>query len=115
MLEEIRKGFLTGIGAVILTKEKIEESVQKMVNESKIAEEDARKLVDELAGSGQEQVSKLSADVREVFKNALDNMGVARRDEFEALQKKAAALEARLSILEARPSEGAWRGPEDVQ
>jgi polyhydroxyalkanoate synthesis regulator phasin len=102
MIEEIKKGLMTGIGAVLLTKEKIEESVDKLVKESKIKEEDARKLVEELAGTGQKQASKIEKDVGDVFKKALSGMNVARKDEITELRRQIDALEVRLSILEGR-------------
>ena len=102
MIEEIKKGLMTGIGAVLLTKEKIEESVDKLVKESKIKEEDARKLVEELAGTGQKQASKIEKDVGDVFKKALSGMNVARKDEIIELRRQIDAMEVRLSILEGR-------------
>ncbi|WP_373499860.1 phasin family protein [Desulfococcus sp.] len=102
MIEEIKKGLMTGIGAVLLTKEKIEESVDKLVKESKIKEEDARKLVEDLAGTGQKQATKIEKDVGDVFKKALSGMNVARKDEIDDLRRQIEAMEVRLSILEGR-------------
>jgi len=102
MLEEIKKGLMTGIGAVLLTKEKIEESVEKLVKESKIKEEDARKLIDDLAGSGQKKAEKVEKDIGDVFKRTLNGMNVARKDELTDLRRQIEALELRLSVLEGR-------------
>lgn len=107
MLEEIKKGLMTGIGAVLLTKEKIEESVDKLVKESKLKEEDARKLIDELAGSGEKQATKIEKDMGDVFKKALSGMNVARKDELADLRRQIEALEIRLSVLEGREDGGA--------
>lgn len=106
MLEEIKKGLMTGIGAIMLTKEKIQESVDKLVKESKLKEEDARKLVEELAGSGEKQATKIENDMGDVFKRALSGMNVARKDEFLELKRQIEALEVRLSILEGREGGG---------
>lgn len=106
MLEEIKKGFMTGIGAIMLTKEKIQESVDKLVKESKLKEEDARKLVEELAGSGEKQATKIENDMGDVFKRALSGMNVARKDELLDLKRQIEALEVRLSILEGREGGG---------
>ena len=107
MLEEIKKGLMTGIGAVLLTKEKIEEIVDRLVKESKIKEEDARKLVEELAGSGEKQARKMETDIGEFFKKALSSMNVARKDEIADLRRQIEALEIRLSVLEGRENGGA--------
>jgi polyhydroxyalkanoate synthesis regulator phasin len=102
MLEEIKKGLMTGIGAVLLTKEKIEESVQKLVEESKLKEEDARRLIDDLAGTGQKQAQKMESDLGDVFKKTLSGMNVARRDELVEIQRQLEGIEVRLSVLESR-------------
>lgn len=106
MLEEIKKGLMTGIGAIMLTKEKIQESVDKLVQESKLKEEDARKLVEELAGSGEKQATRIEKDMGDVFKKALSGMNVARKDELLDLKRQVEALEVRLSILEGREGTG---------
>lgn len=102
MLEEIKRGLMTGIGAVLLTKEKIEESVEKLVKESKIREEDARQLIDELSGTGQAKAEKLEKDMGDVFKKTLSGMNVARKDELDDLKQQVEGLELRLSVLEVR-------------
>lgn len=107
IIEEIKKGLMTGIGAVLLTKERIEESVEKLVKESKIREEDARKLIDELADSGRKQATKVEKDMADMFKKALSGMNVARKDEIADLRRQLEALEVRLSILESRENGGA--------
>ncbi len=55
MLEEIRKGLLAGFGAVLLSKEKIEEVISKLVDEAKLNKEEAQKLKDELFTTGERQ------------------------------------------------------------
>ena len=59
MLEEIKRGLLTSLGAVLLTRDKIDETVQRMVKEARMSESDARKLREELMESGETQFSRL--------------------------------------------------------
>lgn len=100
MYEEIKKGFLTSLGAVLLTKDKIEEVIRKMVEESKMTEADARRLKEELLNTGEQQFSKMEKTFSDSFKKGLDRMGVGREDEFLGLKHKVEALEVRLSIVE---------------
>ena len=39
MLEEIKKGLLSGFGAIFLTREKAEEVTNKLVDEAKLSKE----------------------------------------------------------------------------
>ncbi len=100
MYKEIKKGFLTSLGAVLLSKDKIEEVVRKMVDESKITEADARRLKDELLNTGEQQFSKMENAFSEALKKGLDRLGISREEEFYRLKHKVEALEVRLSIVE---------------
>jgi polyhydroxyalkanoate synthesis regulator phasin len=100
MFKEIRKGMMAGIGAVVLTREKVEEITRKLVKEAKLSEEDARKLAEELVDSGEKQFAKLEKAVSEAFKGGLDNLGLGRQETLERIKHKLDALEIRLSILE---------------
>ncbi len=111
MFKEIRKGVMAGIGAVVLTREKVEEITRRLVKEAKLSEEDARKLTEELVESGEKQFAKLERAFSDTFKDGLDNLGVGRQETLERVKHKLDALEIRLSILEkaqeARKEEGA--------
>ena len=48
MIEQIKKGVLTGIGLGLMTNEKILEFARKSAEEAKLSTEEARKLADEL-------------------------------------------------------------------
>jgi polyhydroxyalkanoate synthesis regulator phasin len=100
MFKEIRKGLMAGIGAVLLTREKVEEATRKLVKEAKLSEEDARRLTEELVESGEKQFTRLEKALSDTFKGGLDNLGVGRQDAFDRLKHKVDALEIRLSILE---------------
>lgn len=100
MFKEIRKGLMAGIGAVLLTREKVEETTRRLVKEAKLSEEDARRLTEELVESGEKQFAKLEKALSDAFKGGLDNLGVGRQEAMERLKHKVDALEIRLSILE---------------
>jgi polyhydroxyalkanoate synthesis regulator phasin len=65
MLEEIKKGLLAGFGAVLLTKEKIDEVSRKLVNDAKLSKEDAQKLTNELIETGDRRWQDLEKTVTE--------------------------------------------------
>jgi polyhydroxyalkanoate synthesis regulator phasin len=46
MMDLLKRGILTGIGIASLTKDKIEELAEKIIEESKLSEEEGRKLVE---------------------------------------------------------------------
>ncbi len=60
MLELMKKGLMAGIGAVVLTTEKVQETVRKLVEEGKISTEEGEKLAQELVKTGQHQWEEIS-------------------------------------------------------
>ncbi len=106
MLKDIRKGLMTGLGAIFMTRERIEEVTQRLVKEAKLSEEDARRLVDELSDSGEEQFARIEKSISEAMSKGMDSIGVSRQEAFENLKEKVDAMEIRVSILErAREAE----------
>lgn len=104
MLDDIRKGLLAGLGAVFLTKEKIEEAIRKMVDEAKINKEDARRLTDELVESGEKQWSRAEEGLAEAVRKALKNLDVAKKSEVDEIKARLRNLEQRVGMLETPES-----------
>ncbi|MBW2318538.1 MAG: hypothetical protein JRF24_07650 [Deltaproteobacteria bacterium] len=69
MLEEIKKGLLAGFGAVLLTKEKIDEVSR---NDAKLSKEDAQKLAKELIETGDRRWQDLEKTVTENVRKGLE-------------------------------------------
>jgi polyhydroxyalkanoate synthesis regulator phasin len=100
MLEEIRKGLLSGLGGVLLTKEKIEEISRKMVDEAKMSKEDARKLREDLLTTGERQWAQIQESISEAFRRGVKSLDIGSKSEVERLRERVDNLEKRLIILE---------------
>lgn len=100
MLEKIGKGLLAGLGAVLLTKDKVDEVVRKLVKETKLSNEDARRLINELVETGNRQWEEMDKAVAESLRKGLDKMDVGSRKEVEELTDRVDNLEKRLARLE---------------
>jgi polyhydroxyalkanoate synthesis regulator phasin len=104
MLELIRKGLMAGIGAVVLTTEKIQETVRKLVEEGKISTEEGEKLAQELVKSGERQWDEITTKLAETTKKWSDNTELVTRKEFEELEARVETLEQRLPALDPGPA-----------
>lgn len=100
MLGEIKKGLLTGFGAVFLTKEKIEEVTRKLVAEAKLSREDAERLRKELLDTGEEQWKEVEKSVSGAVRKAVEALNLAPRGDVEELKAKVDALDRRVQGLE---------------
>ncbi len=100
MFEEIRKGLLSGFGAVFLTKDKIEELCHKMVAEAKISKEDAQQFKEELLSTGEQHWNQTEQALTEGLKKAFHNVDVAKASELNKLEKRIEQMETRLTAIE---------------
>jgi polyhydroxyalkanoate synthesis regulator phasin len=100
MFEEIRKGLLSGLGGVLLTKEKIEEIIRKMVDEAKMSKEDARKLREDLLATGERQWAQIQESISDAFRKGVKSLDIGSKSEVVRLKKRVDNLEKRLKILE---------------
>ena len=100
MLELLRKGLMAGIGAVVLTTEKIQESVKKLVEEGKISTEEGEKLAQELVKSGERQWEGITTKMADTSKKWSEGMEYVKRKELEELKERLEKVEQRLAAME---------------
>jgi len=100
MLEEIKKGLLAGFGAVLLTKEKIDEVSRKLVNDAKLSKEDAQKLTNELIETGDRRWQDLEKTVTENVRKGLDAFGIGNQNKLQELKDRVEELEKRVATIE---------------
>lgn len=97
MIDLIKKTLLAGVGAAVITKEKVEDSLGDYVRQGKVKAEDAKIIAAKIAEQGRkefEEVSQtLAAKIQEV---------AARAGGTEKTDPRIAALEQRIRDLEAK-------------
>lgn len=97
MIDLIKKTLLAGVGAAVITKEKVEDSLSDYVRQGKVKAEDAKIIAAKIAEQGRkefEDVSQtLAAKIQEV---------AARSSSGEKTDPRIAALEQRIRDLEAK-------------
>ena len=104
MLDEIKKGLLSGLGAVFLTKDKIESITRKMVEEAKMSKEDAQNLKEDLYKTGEKEWSELEEFFSGIIKKVMQGLDLCSRKEMDELKNRVEELEKRLGV-EAEQSE----------
>ena len=100
MLEEIKKGLLSSLGAVILTREKAEDVARKLVKDAKLNKEEAQTLVDDLFEIGSQQWSEMETSFSKAIRKGIDSLDVASKKELHGLKSKVGKLEKRIKFLE---------------
>ena len=91
MINAIKKTLLAGLGAAVVTKEKVEAGLADLVSQGKLSAEDARAFARKLARDGRQEFAGLSDEVGEklhelALKSARE--GQTRLRQLEARLKK---------------------------
>jgi len=103
MIDTIKKTLLAGVGAAVVTKEKVETALGDFVKQGKVTSTEARAMAEKIAAEGKKEFETLSAELNDKIKDVLS--GLTR-----STQDRLAALEARVEALEHKHA-GKAKGP----
>jgi polyhydroxyalkanoate synthesis regulator phasin len=84
MANILEKTLLIGLGVFTLTREKVREAVNELVEEEGVAPEEAQKLADALVAKGEKEREEL----RDMIRQEMRRVKPVTRQEFEALKQK---------------------------
>ncbi len=96
MLDLLRKSFFAGLGAVVVTADKVRDATRKLVEEGKLSTDEAEKLTEDLVKSGQRQWDEFQSSLKKWSESA----DIARMKDLQDLQARVELLEQRIKLLE---------------
>ena len=94
MIDVIKKTLLAGVGAAVVTKEKIEAALDPYVKQGKVSAAEARATAEKLAADGKREFEAMSNEVNEKLKDFFARQDRTMQDWISALEARVAALEA---------------------
>lgn len=95
MASILEKTLLMGLGVFTLTREKVREAVNELVQEEGVEPEEAQKLADALVAKGEEERKEL----RDMIRKEMSNVTPVTRKEFEALKREVDELAEEIDRL----------------
>jgi len=104
MIDTIKKTLLAGLGAAVVTKEKVEASLAELVKQGKVSTDEAREMADKIVAQGRKEYETLSHDLDQAIRERF--AGIDRR-----AQERIDALEARVAALEQAAADATKAGP----
>jgi len=105
MIDLLKKTILAGVGAAVITKDKIEGTLDDFVRQGKVNAGDAKIMAEKIADQGRKEFDELAADLNERIATVLDR----KTTDHEA---RIAALEERVRVLETAVAEPPSRNGE---
>jgi len=95
MIDTIKKTLLAGVGAAVITKDKVEAALGDLVKQGKVSAAEARSVAEKIVQEGRAEYETLSRQLGDKVRELL------ARDTAR-LESRLAAVEQRLAALEAK-------------
>ncbi|MGQ8875491.1 phasin family protein [Paenibacillus sp. TSA_86.1] len=103
MSDLFKKAFSLGLGLTVVSKEKIEKTVDDLVKRGELAPGESKALIERLMERGDEEQGQLKRIIQEQVKRVLQEVGVASESDVAALEQRVAVLEKKLAELNQTP------------
>jgi polyhydroxyalkanoate synthesis regulator phasin len=104
MIDLIKKTVLAGIGATVITKEKIEAVMQDLVKQGKVSSDEAKNLAAKIADEGRKEWESSSKDLAERIRELLAKADFAHKTEVAQLERRLQLLEEKVEAMFKLPS-----------
>ncbi|MBI5691371.1 MAG: hypothetical protein HZC55_14900 [Verrucomicrobia bacterium] len=108
MIDVIKKTLLAGVGAAVITREKVESALGDFVQQGKVSTAEARAMAEKIAADGRREFEHSSHELAEKIREAF--AGIDRR-----AQQRLDALEARVAALERAAATAATVAADTVE
>jgi poly(hydroxyalkanoate) granule-associated protein len=112
LFEPLRKIVLASIGAIALAQDEMEDFIQKLVDRGEIAEQEAKKLMNEVLKKRKKGAEKTETDIQKGLVNVLDKMNVPTKTDIETLTKKVNELSKKIDQLNKQTEDESVPKPE---
>ena len=97
--ESLRRVLLASIGVVAVTKDELKDFIDKMVERGEIAEQEGKKLLNELMEKRKRKTSEAEEVASTRMREMLDRMDVPTKADISALSEKISALSKKVDEL----------------
>jgi len=88
MKEKLEQLFYFGLGSALLAKEKLEQAGESAKNMKDENDRKAREFFDQAVAKGSEEREQLKGSIKELLKEAIDELGLATKADLDALRNE---------------------------
>jgi len=87
----IERSFLAGVGLLSMTHDKAQKIVDELTQRGEVKKDDAKDWVEQLIHRGEEERQTVRKLIHDEVKNALDELGLATKEDIQELAAKGKA------------------------
>lgn len=104
MIDLVKKSLLAGVGAALITKDKIEAALGEFVDKGKVSAAEAREMAEKIATQGRQEFEQLSHELEAQLRQKFSGPDAVTRARLEALEARVTALERAAAATAPAPS-----------
>lgn len=93
MIDTIKKTLLAGVGAAVITKDKVEAALGDFVKQGKVSTAEARAMAEKIADDGRREFESVSHDLAAKLRDTFAGIDQRAQQRLDALEARVAALE----------------------
>jgi polyhydroxyalkanoate synthesis regulator phasin len=95
----VKSGFLLGLGAAVAGKEKVDETIMKLVEKGNMTQAEADTIFDDFFKKGESKSGEWNEEFRKMARNQLTELGFVTREELDTVQAQLILLREEISQL----------------
>jgi polyhydroxyalkanoate synthesis regulator phasin len=103
MLDTLERLILLQIGAASVTRERVQEAVNRLIEQGRMEREEGRTVVDDVVSRARERSTGARSLIDASVQQGLRGAGLPNRESYEDLLFRIEQLEYRIRLLEDRP------------
>lgn len=96
MIDLVKKTMLAGIGVAVVTRDKVLESLDELVETGRLTKNEAVEMSEKIVSEGRAETEKAKVEASKLFNDMLHRANVVTKDQYDALVARVAVLEGRL-------------------
>lgn len=107
-MQDLFKKFLyTSVGLVATSVEKLQQSVDKLVDEDKLSQDEGKKIVDDFVKNTEAKREEFEGKLRHIVEEAMTKLNFGTQSQVKDIHDRLAAIEEKLGIVkeEEAPAE----------
>ena len=96
MQDLFKKALSLGLGAMLVSKDKVEEVVNELVKRGELGREEGKTLVSELIKKGEAGVNEVEGIIEKIVKGVMEKLNLPTRKELNELKSEIEELKEKL-------------------
>lgn len=97
MFEHSRKAILLGLGALELTREKVDSLVDELIKRGEVAAKERSALVEEFLKTAEEEEKKVLEKINTALRSAVTELGLATKEDLQTIERRLERIERGLA------------------